>query len=119
MVQRRINYFSSSKSCLVWVQQLASQLSTTCKTATEKRALVCLPLTLQVSVCPRPSVPYCNSEDFPDCYSSLTDRHTATIMSLLRTQIKIVQALRCSFQRVFEHENLSKQKCYSVSIHDK
>ena len=46
------------------------------KTATEKRALTYIPLTLRVSVCSRPSVPSCNSKDFP--HLDFTDRHTVT-----------------------------------------
>ena len=50
--------------------------STARKTATEKRALTYIPLTLRVSVCSRPSVPSCNSKDFP--HLDFTDRHTVT-----------------------------------------
>ena len=68
---------------------LITVTSTTRETATEKRAFAYLPLTLRVSVCPRPSVPYCNSKDFS--HLGFTDKHTVTIMSLWRTQIKVVQ----------------------------
>ena len=68
---------------------LTTVTSTTSETAMEKRALAYLPLTLRVLVCPRPSVPYCNSKDFS--HLDFTERHTVTIMSLWRTQIKIVQ----------------------------
>ena len=49
---------------------------TTGKTATKKRALLYLPLTLRVSVSPRPSVPCCNRGNFPHLdFTDTTHRH--------------------------------------------
>ena len=63
--------------------------STTRKTATEKRALTYLPLTLRVSVCSRPSLPSCNSEDFP--HLDFTDRHSVTNNEFVTYTNKSVQ----------------------------
>ena len=55
---------------------------TTGKTTTKKRAFVYLPLTLRVSVSPRPSVPCCNSGDFPHLgFTDKTHRHNSEFVT--------------------------------------
>ena len=111
--------------------------STTRKPATEDRDLAYLSFKLRVSAYPHPSVPGCSSEHFPHLFADrhtvtynefvtytnqncaiywLGDKHTRIILNII---IKSWPSLLYAVLTILSKKNLSRQKCYFVSIHDK